>query len=74
LGCEDAGRVDIRYDNAGKAGFIEINPLPGLHPQHSDLPMLAAMNGIGFNELMKMIMDSAITKTAMPGSKQKPQP
>jgi D-alanine-D-alanine ligase len=74
LGCEDAGRVDIRYDLAGKAGFIEINPLPGLHPQHSDLPMLAAMNGIGFNELMKMIMDSAITKTAMPGSKQKPQP
>lgn len=62
LGCEDAGRVDIRYDADGKPGFIEINPLPGMHPEHSDLPILANKNGIAYFELMKMIMDSALSK------------
>ncbi|HSG68189.1 MAG TPA: hypothetical protein VK994_05735 [Bacteroidales bacterium] len=62
LGCEDAGRVDIRYDASGKPGFIEINPLPGMHPEHSDLPILAHQNGIPYKDLMKMIMDSALEK------------
>lgn len=70
LGCEDAARVDIRYDAAGIPSFIEINPLPGLHPEHSDLPILAAMNGISYRELMKMIMDSAVKKiTTMKGNR-----
>ncbi|HEY9114282.1 MAG TPA: hypothetical protein VIN10_06250 [Bacteroidales bacterium] len=62
LGCEDGGRVDIRYDAAGNPNFLEINPLPGLHPEHSDLPILSALNGISYPELMKMIMDSAVLK------------
>jgi D-alanine-D-alanine ligase len=60
--CEDGGRVDIRYDSQGIPNFLEINPLAGLHPEHSDLPILAKLNGIGYGELMKMIMDSAIQK------------
>jgi D-alanine-D-alanine ligase len=59
LGCEDGGRVDIRYDAAGSPNFLEINPLPGMHPEHSDLPILCALNDISYPELMKMIMDSA---------------
>jgi D-alanine-D-alanine ligase len=62
LGCEDGGRVDIRYDAAGNPNFLEINPLPGLHPEHSDLPILSALNGIFYSELMKMIIDSAVLK------------
>jgi D-alanine-D-alanine ligase len=62
LGCEDGGRVDIRYDAAGNPNFLEINPLPGLHPEHSDLPILSALNGVSYHELMKMIMDSAVLK------------
>lgn len=62
LGCEDGGRVDIRYDAAGNPNFLEINPLPGLHPEHSDLPILSALNGVSYIELMKMIMDSAVLK------------
>ncbi|MBU0488045.1 MAG: D-alanine--D-alanine ligase [Bacteroidetes bacterium] len=62
LGCEDGGRVDIRYDSTGEANFIEVNPLPGLNPVHSDLPILSRLHGISFSELMKMIMDSAIAK------------
>ena len=62
LECEDGGRVDIRYDNKGIPNFIEVNPLAGLHPEHSDLPILTTKNGISYPDLLKMIMDSAITK------------
>jgi len=41
LECRDTGRVDIRLDARGRPAFIEINPLPGIHPTHSDLPMIA---------------------------------
>ena len=60
--CEDGGRVDIRYDSQGSPNFLEINPLAGLHPEHSDLPILAKLNGISYSDLMKMIMDSALQK------------
>lgn len=62
LGCEDAGRVDIRFDGHGVASFLEVNPLAGIHPEHSDLPILCNLNGISYKELMNMIMDSAIQK------------
>jgi D-alanine-D-alanine ligase len=62
LNCEDGGRVDIRYDHKGNPSFLEVNPLPGMHPEHSDLPILCTLNGIAYPELMKMIMDSAIQK------------
>jgi D-alanine-D-alanine ligase len=62
LECEDGGRVDIRFDDKGIPNFIEVNPLAGLHPEHSDLPILTSKNGIKYVELLKMIMDSAITK------------
>ncbi len=63
LECEDAGRVDIRYNDNGEACFIEVNPLAGLNPVHSDLPILCGLNGISYTMLIKMIMDSAITKS-----------
>jgi D-alanine-D-alanine ligase len=62
VNCEDGGRVDIRYDSQGIPNFLEINPLAGLHPDHSDLPILAGLHGISYSELMKMIMDSALQK------------
>jgi D-alanine-D-alanine ligase len=60
--AEDGGRVDIRFDDKGEANFLEVNPLAGMHPEHSDLPILAKLNGISYSELMKMIMDSAVKK------------
>lgn len=59
---EDAGRVDIRFDDKGKPHFLEINPLSGIHPEHSDLPILAKLHGIEYRELMEMIMNSAVQK------------
>jgi len=62
LECEDGGRVDVRCDDNGIPNFIEVNPLAGMHPIHSDLPMLSGFNGIDYEHLMKLIMDSAIKK------------
>ncbi len=59
LGCRDGGRVDIRCDANGHPNFIEVNPLPGLHPQHSDLPMLCGFAGVSYVDLIERIVTSA---------------
>jgi D-alanine-D-alanine ligase len=59
LGCRDGGRIDVRLDEHDRASFIEVNPLAGMHPERSDLPMMAAMAGIPFAKLIGMIMSSA---------------
>jgi D-alanine-D-alanine ligase len=65
LNCEDGGRIDLRCDEKGVPNFIEVNPLAGMNPVYSDLPMLSRMNGIPYNELIKRIMDSAFQKTVL---------
>ncbi|HRU07645.1 MAG TPA: D-alanine--D-alanine ligase, partial [Candidatus Brocadiia bacterium] len=59
LGCRDAGRVDVRCNREGRAQFIEVNPLAGLNPVISDLPILCRMNGISYVELIGRIVASA---------------
>lgn len=59
LGAVDAGRVDMKADRNGRICFIEANPLAGLNLIHSDLPILSRMNGIDFETLIGMIMESA---------------
>jgi len=62
LGGRDAGRIDIRMDSKGVPNFIEVNPLAGLHPKHSDLPIICTKVGIGFQELIRRILASASTR------------
>jgi len=59
LGCRDAGRVDIRMDAQGRPSFMEVNPLAGLHPVHSDLPIICGMVGLSFQALVGRILASA---------------
>lgn len=59
LECRDAGRVDLRCDRQGRPAFLEVNPLPGLNPTHSDLPMIATQEGMAFEELIGEIILSA---------------
>ena len=55
----DGGRIDVRSDGNGRPAFIEVNPLAGLHPEHSDLPMIATKVGLGYQTLIRQILDSA---------------
>ena len=65
LGCEDGGRVDIRFDDQDIPNFIEVNPLAGLHPEHSDLPILSNLNGVSYQDLIALIMESALMKVSV---------
>jgi len=62
LGCRDAGRVDLRSDARGVPNIMEINPLAGIHPDHSDLPIICKLHGIPYIELIRMIMESALSR------------
>jgi D-alanine-D-alanine ligase len=62
IGCRDAGRIDIRCDADGRLNFMEVNPLAGLHPQHSDLCIIADMVGVSYGSLIEAIMQSAISR------------
>jgi D-alanine-D-alanine ligase len=59
LGGRDAGRIDLRCDAAGRPHFLEANPLAGLHPEHSDLPMLCTRIGMPYTSLVECIVASA---------------
>jgi len=71
LGCRDAGRVDLRSDAAGRPQFMEVNPLAGLHPTHSDLPILAAQAGIPYEKLIGRILRQGLQRA---GLSRRPQP
>jgi D-alanine-D-alanine ligase len=62
LNAVDGGRIDLKADRNGQICFIEANPLAGLNPVHSDLPMLSRMYGIEYQSLMEMIMEAAIAR------------
>jgi D-alanine-D-alanine ligase len=57
-GCRDVARVDLRLDaNDGHRPYIlEINALPGLAPDWSDMVFEAAAAGLSYDELILAIV------------------
>lgn len=72
LGCRDAGRVDLRADEKGVPHFMEVNPLAGLHPEHSDLPILCHLAGIRYEELLSRILRSALARLSSHAPSSRP--
>jgi D-alanine-D-alanine ligase len=72
LGCRDGGRVDLRCDSDGEPQFMEVNPLAGMHPEHSDLPMIATAEGMAYDELIRRIVESACERAGAPGPRPEP--
>lgn len=68
LGCRDAGRVDVRLDSDGLPCFIEVNPLPGLNPEISDLAILVKQTGFGYDALIASIVNEAIGRIPIPAA------
>ncbi len=62
LDCRDAARIDLKSDAAGIPHFLEVNPIAGLHPSHSDLPMIADKSGLGYDGLIGGIVDAAANR------------
>lgn len=65
LSCRDGGRVDVRLNEHGQAEVIEINPLPGLNPDYSDLPILCRLAGMPYQDLIAGIVRSACAREGL---------
>jgi D-alanine-D-alanine ligase len=59
LELRDVARVDVRRDRNGVPNFVEVNPLPGVHPKNSDLVILAKAADWTYDQLIGAIMESA---------------
>lgn len=58
IGGEGWGRVDVMRDSAGRFWLLEVNTVPGM-TDHSLVPQAAAYAGIGFDELVLQILNTA---------------
>lgn len=63
LGCEGAVRVDFRITPRGQPYVLEINTVPGMTAT-SLLPMAAAQVGLGYDDLVERILQSALDRAA----------
>ncbi|MEV5238018.1 hypothetical protein AB0K89_02625 [Streptomyces cinnamoneus] len=66
LGCRDAGRVDLRCDEGGTPHVLDVNPLPGLCPAYSFLPLQWEGAGRPYHELIAHIVASAAERLSPP--------
>jgi D-alanine-D-alanine ligase len=66
-GCLDVARVDFRLDASDndKPYILEINPLPGLNPEYSDLVIEARADGWQYEKLINRILHEAIERQAL---------
>jgi D-alanine-D-alanine ligase len=62
LGCRDMARLDFRVDRGNHPYFLEINPLPGLSPVYSDLPIMAGLVGWSYIRLIEAILDASLSR------------
>jgi D-alanine-D-alanine ligase len=62
LGCRDVARVDLRLAPDGRVFVIEVNPLPGLTPDYSDLCLIANGAKIEYRTLIGEILSGAIKR------------
>jgi D-alanine--D-alanine ligase len=65
MSCPDLGRVDVRLREDGTPFFIELNPLPSLHPQAS-LMTAAGARGLDFKEALRLVIRSAARRYGIP--------
>ncbi|MCF8495666.1 MAG: D-alanine--D-alanine ligase [Alphaproteobacteria bacterium] len=67
----DVGRVDLRCDEKGEPLVLEVNALSGLHPEKSDLCILAAKAGMDHAALIGVIMEEAISRCGLSGGRSR---
>lgn len=65
MSCPDLGRVDIRLHTNGKPYFIELNPLPSIHPDAS-LMTAARTRGLEFRDVLRLVIRSAARRYGIP--------
>ena len=62
LGCRDFARLDFKLDSEGIPYFLETNPLAGLNPKSSDMPIMAYQLGWTYQALISAILNAALQR------------
>ncbi len=62
LELRDIARIDFRVGRDNIPKIIDINPLPGLSPYYSDLPILCKSSGISYSELVRVILRESLLR------------
>ena len=62
LDCRDVARVDLRMDAGGDFYVLEVNPLPGLTPEYSDLCLIAKAANIDYRSLIGEILSGGLKR------------
>jgi D-alanine-D-alanine ligase len=62
LDCRDVARIDLRMAPDGRVYVIEVNPLPGLRPEFSDLCMIAKVSGMDYRSLIGEILAGCLKR------------
>lgn len=68
LGLRDWCRIDLRCDRQGRPHVIDVNSPPGMLPPEisstSYFPMSARAAGIGYDDLLRRVIETALARTA----------
>src|SRR5262249_15504655 len=62
LDCRDVARVDLRMNPQGAVYVLEVNPLPGLTPDYSDLVLIAKAAGLDYRTLIGEILAGGLKR------------
>jgi D-alanine-D-alanine ligase len=67
IGGLDVSRVDFRLDAQGRPHILEINTLPGMNPDISDLCIMARAEGMQYSDLVNDILYLAARRYRLAG-------
>lgn len=62
LGTRDVARVDIRLSSDGIPFVLEVNPLPGIDPEESNLPIMTQAAGLSYETLILRLVQMAASR------------
>jgi len=62
LGCRELSRTDIRLRPDGTPFILEVNPLPGLDPTESNLPIMTHAAGLAYVDLINRLVELAAAR------------
>ena len=72
LDCRDVARIDLRMNQQGQVYVLEVNPLPGLTPDYSDLVLISKAAGIEYRTLISEILAGGLKRLREKKREDKP--
>ena len=65
LELRDIARIDFRLDKFNIPRVIDVNPLPGLSPAYSDLPIVCKLENKNYSYLIRAIILAALKRNGL---------